>query len=792
MITYSGIKTNNLKNISVSFPENKITCITGISGSGKSSLAFDTIFSESQRVFLELMFPQLSTLGIKLSIPELENVNKVLPAVSMQQIKNNNNPRSTIGTVTDISRLIRTIFASILSSQGISCETSNFSSNSSMGACPYCKGMGITYQIDLDKILSKNLSVSNGGIRYWERKSDKDYFRKILESVCNLKSIPYDVPLMNLHREQIEFLLYGKIDKPFTVKYRNLRGNVRIKKVRFHGVLDEVVKYKESHSISEISNGIYSDYFFSAECSLCKGYRINPEYLKWTIEDLNFGEVEQLTIEDLLLWVQKVLDRFAKLIGITSTCDIIKNKVGSIIKCNLGYLSLSRSIPTLSGGEYQRLRLSSIINSSISNMLFIFDEPSGGLHPKDVMNIINLIKYIRDLGNTVLIVEHNNMIIKESDYIIDVGPLAGIHGGQIIYMGEYRGLEHNKDSITAKYLSGIPKKRILNNDNEKIQDKIDFSHVSYRNIVDQSFYLPLNKLSVITGVSGSGKSTLLNIVYSSVESNCKFEISHGGRKILNKRAYFKGIIRVDQSPISKNSRSILATYIKVFDDIRRIFALCKDNKGKMHSAGYYSFNVEGGRCPYCKGNGALKVELDFLNDTYITCDICNGKRFNETTLSVYYNGKNIWDVMELTVSEALEFFGSHSEIVKKLQPLFDIGLGYIKLGQSANSLSGGEAQRVKLGFELGKGKREHCLFLLDEPTSGLHLYDVEKLLLAMEKLVESGHTIVVAEHNIDFIRHADFIVEMGPQGGNKGGNIIAFGNPKQIYQSTNSVVSQYI
>lgn len=780
MIECRGICCNNIQNENVIFPENKIVAVSGVSGSGKSTIVFDVIYAISNNTLSEIAFPKFVQYGIKLKVPKIESINKILPAFSFKQISNNNNKRSTVGTFTNISSTIRNIFAYVNSIDGDSISPNLFSPNQPYGACEKCNGIGLICKLDLDSILDYNKTIEDNPIKIFKTLTSKDYHHKLLLEVCEQKCIYKNIIIKKLPKEQLDFILFGGNIKEVNIKYRLKDKKLRNKKIRkYDGILIDLLKYQNYHNMEEILSGKYSSYFSLQECDLCKGSKLKSEVLKYKVSGLNFYEVESLSLDMLIAWIEKSKKIYSKHHAIINQLNNIKYKISSLINANLSYISLSRTIPSLSGGEYNRLRFSQAVFSNISNSLFIFDEPSSGLHPKDIINIFNIIKYILKNNNSVLIVEHNKYILNNSDYIIDVGPYAGVNGGKIIYMGDLQGLKNVK-SETSNFL--FNKNKLTKIEHRKLKEQIVLKNFNKNNLKIDTIKIYRNVINVIVGVSGSGKSTLLYELYKKMKSDEYKKINN----IKN-----ENIIIIDQKPIGKNSRSIVATYIEIWELIRNEFSKVKYNNNTKN-ANYFSFNVDGGgRCKKCNGDGVIKHNFAFLDDDYIECDECNGTRYSSEALNFLYNGNNISNILDTSIDDAIKIFKENKEIVKKLSILSNIGLGYIKLGQTSNTLSGGESQRIKLAYELIKNNYNN-IYIIDEPTLGLHSYDIKKIMFLFNNLILNKNTIICADHNLEFILQSDYIIEIGPGAGQRGGKLLAFGDLDSILNDNNSIISKYL
>ncbi len=932
-IIIRGAKEHNLKNINVDIPKNKLVVVTGLSGSGKSSLAFDTIYAEGQRRYVESLSSYARQfLGI-MEKPDVESIDGLSPAISIDQKTTSKNPRSTVGTVTEIYDFLRLLYARIgvpycpkcgrkiekqtvdqivdsvlnleigtriqilapivrgkkgeftkllenmqkegfvrckidgetyelsddinldrnkkhnidiivdrlvvkpeirnrlsesietamkhsnslvkveipkkgekLFSGNYACPDCNisfeelsprmFSFNNPFGACPDCTGIGYIMRMDEDLIIPDKSKTLYDGVKAFGsstlKKGDtmaRMYFESIGKHYgINIKN----KPIKKLPREFLEKILYGTGDEEIDFRYESPSG-VREFTQSFEGVLPTLDRrYRETKS--DGMRRFYEMYMSNSPCHTCNGKRLRPEVLAIKVGDKNISEITDLSITKLKEYLNSLeLSEKDRMIA-----DVILREINSrlqfLIDVGLEYLTLSRSAGTLSGGEAQRIRLATQIGSGLSGVLYILDEPSIGLHQRDNDRLLATLKKLRDLGNTLIVVEHDEDTMYAADQIIDIGPGAGVHGGNVIAQGTAEEIKKIDNSITGRYLSGkekikVPKKRRKSNGK-----CIEIIGAKENNLKDVTVKIPLGVFNCVTGVSGSGKSTLVNEV---LYKNLAKELN-GSNEKPGKCTKIKGlenidkIINIDQSPIGRTPRSNPATYTGVFDIIRDIFAETNEAKMKGYQKGRFSFNVEGGRCEACQGDGVLKIEMNFLPDIYVPCEVCKGKRYNRETLEVKYKGKNISDVLEMTVEEALEFFNNIPRIKQKIQTLSDVGLGYIKLGQPSTTLSGGEAQRVKLATELSKRATGKTLYILDEPTTGLHIADVHKLVDILQRLVDTGNTILVIEHNLDLIKTADHIIDLGPEGGDNGGEVIAIGTPEQICKNEKSYTGKFL
>lgn len=931
-IKIRGANENNLKNLDVDIPRNEMVVLTGLSGSGKSSLAFDTIYAEGQRRYMESLSSYARQFLGQMEKPDVESIEGLSPAISIDQKSTNRNPRSTVGTVTEIYDYFRLLYArigiphcpkcgreikkqtvdqmvdhimgmpertkiqllapvvrgrkgthaklfeqarksgyvrvlvdgslyelneeikldknikhnieiivdrlivkpgiekrltdsieTVLNlaegklvvdtmdgnyvnfSQSFACpdcgisideiEPRSFSFNNPFGACPSCFGLGYRMEFDVDLMIpDRSLSISQGAITVmgWQSCADKGSFtRAILDALAKEYHFDLDTPFEEYPQEVQDVLIHGTNGKEVKVYYKGQRGE-GVYDVAFEGIVRNVERrYRETGS--ETMKQEYESFMRITPCPSCKGQRLKPEALAVTVGDKNIYEVTSMSISRLSEFLEGLqLSETQQLIG-EQVLKEIRARVGFLVNVGLDYLTLARATGTLSGGEAQRIRLATQIGSGLVGVAYILDEPSIGLHQRDNDKLLGTLKHLRDLGNTLIVVEHDEDTMRAADCVVDIGPGAGEHGGQLVAIGTAEEIMQNPNSITGQYLSGkikIPVPEVR----RKPTGFLTIRKAAENNLKNIDVKIPLGVMTCVTGVSGSGKSSLVNeILYKSLARKLnRARTIPGKHKCIEGVEQLDKVIDIDQSPIGRTPRSNPATYTGVFDQIRDLFAATADAKARGYKKGRFSFNVKGGRCEACSGDGILKIEMHFLPDVYVPCEVCQGKRYNRETLEVKYKGKSIYDVLNMTVEEALAFFDHVPSIKRKIQTLYDVGLSYIRLGQPSTELSGGEAQRIKLATELSKRSTGKTIYILDEPTTGLHFADVHKLIEILQRLSEGGNTVVVIEHNLDVIKTADYIIDIGPEGGDKGGTVVAKGTPEEIAANPASYTGQYV
>lgn len=929
-IEVKGARAHNLKNIDVTIPRDQLVVVTGLSGSGKSSLAFDTIYAEGQRRYVESLSAYARQFLGQMDKPDVDAIEGLSPAISIDQKTTSRNPRSTVGTVTEIYDYLRLLYARvgkphcpehgieitsqtieqmvdrileypertklqvlapiisgrkgahvkvldqirkqgyvrvridgemaelsddieleknkkhsievvidrIVVKEGVAARLSDsletalrlgegrvmidvigqeelmfsehhacplcgfsigeleprlFSFNSPFGACPTCDGLGLKLEVDPELVIpNPELSLKEHAIAPWTPISSQ-YYPQLLQAVCRHYGIDMETPVKDLPKHQLDKVLYGSGDERIYFKYENDFGQVRENEIEFEGVLRNIERrYKETSS--DYIREQMEQYMSQKPCPTCKGYRLKKEALAVLVNGRHIGTITELSVGDALEFFKRLtLSEKDMQIADLILREIVE-RLSFLDKVGLDYLTLSRAAGTLSGGEAQRIRLATQIGSRLSGVLYILDEPSIGLHQRDNDRLISALKNMRDLGNTLIVVEHDEDTMMAADYLIDIGPGAGIHGGRVISAGTPEEVMNDTDSLTGRYLSGaqfIP----MPPERRKPDGRfIEIKGASENNLKKANAKFPLGTFTAVTGVSGSGKSTLVNeILHKALAQKLhKAKAKPGSHKEIKGLDHLDKVIDIDQAPIGRTPRSNPATYTGVFDDIRDVFAQTNEAKVRGYKKGRFSFNVKGGRCEACRGDGIIKIEMHFLPDVYVPCEVCHGKRYNRETLEVTYKGKSISDVLDMTVEDALSFFENIPKIKRKLQTLADVGLGYVTLGQPATTLSGGEAQRVKLASELHKRSTGRTLYILDEPTTGLHVDDIARLLVVLQRLVDNGDTVLVIEHNLDIIKTADYIVDLGPEGGSGGGTIVASGTPEEVVEVKESYTGRYL
>ena len=929
-IIIHGARAHNLKNIDITIPKNKLVVVTGLSGSGKSSLAFDTLYAEGQRRYVESLSAYARQFLGQMDKPDVDSIDGLSPAISIDQKTTSHNPRSTVGTVTEINDFLRLLWARvgtpicpndnipitsqspeqmvdrvlelpertrlqilspvvrdkkgtqkkvfetikregfvrvqvdgetydldsvpeldknkkhtinvvidrIIIKEGIrsrlfdsfesalrlsdgyaiadviggdpipfseqyACpicgftvgelEPRLFSFNAPTGACPECEGLGLKLEVDIDLVVpDQTKTLKEGAIVPWNPISSQ-YYPQMLEQFCKSVDIDMDTPFNKLSKKQQQQILYGNGETPFHFHYENDFGGIRDVDVPFEGVINNISRrYRETNS--DFTREQMRKYMTELPCPVCHGYRLNQRALAVKIDGRNIGEVSALSISDSLEFFKNIkLSAQKNEIAKPMLKEII-DRLTFMKNVGVEYLTLSRSARTLSGGEAQRIRLATQIGSNLSGVMYVLDEPSIGLHQRDNDRLIESLKAMRDLGNTLIVVEHDEDTMRAADYIVDIGPGAGENGGQVMAAGTPKQVMRSRKSLTGQYLSGkkfipVPHERRIGNGK-----KITITGAAENNLKDITVDFPLGEFICVTGVSGSGKSTLVNMILKRVlaQKLNNNSAKPGKYKSISGVENIEKVINIDQSPIGRTPRSNPATYTGVFDDIRELFAQTNQAKMRGYTKGRFSFNVKGGRCEACRGDGIIKIEMNFLPDVYVPCEVCHGTRYNSETLEVEYKGKNIAEVLNMTVSEAMDFFSAIPKIKRKLQTIEDVGLGYIHLGQPATTLSGGEAQRMKLAAELHRQSHGKSFYILDEPTTGLHMDDIKRLLAVLQRLVDAGNTVLVIEHDLDVVKSADWLIDLGPEGGAGGGNVVATGTPEQVAEVKGSYTGKYL
>jgi excinuclease ABC subunit A len=927
-----GAREHNLKDITVRLPRNKLICITGLSGSGKSSLAFDTIYAEGQRRYVESLSAYARQFLQMMEKPDVDSIDGLSPAISIDQKTTSRNPRSTVGTVTEIYDYLRLLYArvgrphcpvcgkpisgqsqesivdqilqlsdgtkftvnapvvrdrkgeykdvfeelrnegftrvkvdgeqrlleeeitldkkfkhtievvvdrltmktdlrtrlaqsvetaaqladglvaidvvdeesprSMLFSERFACPDHGvslpelqpriFSFNSPHGACPRCTGLGAQQEIDPDLLVpDPSVSIEDGALVPWSV-GNSGFYESVIQAIADRYEIPLDEPWENLSDEEQDLFLYGTEGERVYVSYRNRMGRKRSYMLAFEGIIPSLERrYRETDSSTQRER--IEEYMSFRPCPVCKGARLKPEVLAVTVGERNIHEFTQMSVTRALQFLDELeLTETERLIGARIVKEI-RERLTFLDNVGVGYLQLDRASATLSGGEAQRLRLATQIGSQLVGVLYILDEPSIGLHQRDNDKLIGTLDRLRDLGNTVLVVEHDEQMMRSSDWLVDMGPGAGEHGGHVVAEGPATKVERNKESVTGQFLS---RRRVIPVPERRSDENGSFwvRGATQHNLKNIDVEFPIGKFVVVTGVSGSGKSTLVNeIVHKALANKLhRTRTKPGDHKSVDGIDVFDKVIDIDQSPIGRTPRSNPATYTKLFDHIRELYSMTPEAKVRGYKPGRFSFNVRGGRCETCKGDGQIKIEMHFLPDVYVPCETCKGARYNRETLEVRFKGKSIADVLEMSVEEALQFFAKIPKLRRRLQTLHDVGLDYIKLGQPATTLSGGEAQRVKLSSELSKVATGKTLYILDEPTTGLHFADIEKLLDVLQRLVDAGNTVLVIEHNLDVIKQADWIIDLGPEGGEAGGEIVAIGTPEDVAETEGSFTGDFL
>lgn len=929
-IVIHGARAHNLKNIDVTIPRDKLVVVTGLSGSGKSSLAFDTLYAEGQRRYVESLSAYARQFLGQMDKPDVDSIDGLSPAISIDQKTTSKNPRSTVGTVTEINDYLRLLYARVghpicpndhveitsqsveqmvdevlalpersriqvlspivhekkgqhkkvfekiqregyvrvrvdgevfdlsevpeleknkkhsieividrlvvkegirsrlfdsfeaalrlsegyavvdvigekelLFSEHYSCpycgftvgelEPRLFSFNAPFGACPDCDGLGMKLEVDLDLVIPDPTKTLNEGVLVPWNPISSQYYPQMLEQACRSFSIDMDTPFQELPKEEQDLILYGSGERPFHFHYQNDFGGVRDVDAPFEGVVTNISR-RYHETASDYTREQMKLYMTELTCKTCHGYRLNEQALCVKVGGIHVGQLSEKPINETLQFIEQVALSEQEQTIAKPIVKEVRDRLSFLRNVGLDYLTLSRSSGTLSGGEAQRIRLATQIGSNLSGVLYILDEPSIGLHQRDNDRLLQSLRDMRDLGNTLVVVEHDEDTMRAADYLIDIGPGAGAMGGEVVAAGTPEQVEQNPNSLTGQYLSGKRKIPVPSERRKGNGKKIKVFGATENNLKNIDVAFPLGELVVVTGVSGSGKSTLVNqILKKALAQKINRNSAKPGKyKRITGFEEIEKIIDIDQSPIGRTPRSNPATYTSVFDDVRDLFAQTNEAKVRGYKKGRFSFNVKGGRCEACRGDGIIKIEMHFLPDVYVPCEVCHGKRYNSETLEVHYKGKNIADILEMTVSDAVDFFQPIPKIHRKLQTIVDVGLGYVTLGQPATTLSGGEAQRMKLASELHKISTGKSFYILDEPTTGLHSEDIARLITVLQRLVDAGNTVLIIEHNLDVIKTADYLIDLGPEGGAGGGTIVGLGTPEQLAKNEQSYTGLYL
>lgn len=925
-----GARAHNLKNIDVTIPRDKLVVVTGLSGSGKSSLAFDTLYAEGQRRYVESLSAYARQFLGQMDKPDVDSIDGLSPAISIDQKTTSKNPRSTVGTVTEINDYLRLLYARVghpicpndhveitsqsveqmvdevlalpersriqvlspivhekkgqhkkvfekiqregyvrvrvdgevfdlsevpeleknkkhsieividrlvvkegirsrlfdsfeaalrlsegyavvdiigekelLFSEHYSCpycgftvgelEPRLFSFNAPFGACPDCDGLGMKLEVDLDLVIPDPTKTLNEGVLVPWNPISSQYYPQMLEQASRSFSIDMDTPFQELPKEEQDLILYGSGERPFHFHYQNDFGGVRDVDAPFEGVVTNISR-RYHETASDYTREQMKLYMTELTCKTCHGYRLNEQALCVKVGGIHVGQLSEKPISETLQFIEQVALSEQEQTIAKPIVKEVRDRLSFLRNVGLDYLTLSRSSGTLSGGEAQRIRLATQIGSNLSGVLYILDEPSIGLHQRDNDRLLQSLRDMRDLGNTLVVVEHDEDTMRAADYLIDIGPGAGAMGGEVVAAGTPEQVEQNPNSLTGQYLSGKRKIPVPSERRKGNGKKIKVFGATENNLKNIDVAFPLGELVVVTGVSGSGKSTLVNqILKKALAQKINRNSAKPGKyKRITGFEEIEKIIDIDQSPIGRTPRSNPATYTSVFDDVRDLFAQTNEAKVRGYKKGRFSFNVKGGRCEACRGDGIIKIEMHFLPDVYVPCEVCHGKRYNSETLEVHYKGKNIADILEMTVSDAVDFFQPIPKIHRKLQTIVDVGLGYVTLGQPATTLSGGEAQRMKLASELHKISTGKSFYILDEPTTGLHSEDIARLITVLQRLVDAGNTVLIIEHNLDVIKTADYLIDLGPEGGAGGGTIVGLGTPEQLAKNEQSYTGLYL